>query len=229
MNTSIEQNEEILREMIYEKDYECPICKEQIKRKAVKSSKNRLVDTDFDLNARYDKVNPLYYEVIVCEKCGFAQLNKREETPTLAEAHLIKEKISAQFGGRQYSKYYTATEATDRYKLALLNAIVRNATEGEKAYIALKLGWLYREIGNQEEEREEFPIFELQEEVVCYLIAALSYHAEDYKQAIKWIQIVLRNADISPKLKDRCFSLKQMVTAKEKEIKQAQEQAAAYE
>ena len=233
------QDEGILKEMIYEKDYECPLCKIVIKRKAVRSSKNKLIGTDFDLNARYEKVNPLYYEVVVCESCGFAQLNKREEKPTLAEAKLIKEKISARFGGRQYSTYYRAEEAIDRYKLALLNAIVRNATEGEKAYIALKLGWVYREMGNEEEEKrflgealksflnayqkEGFPIFELQEEVVCYLIAALSYQMEDFKQSLKWIQIVLRTADLSPKLRDRCFELKSMVTAKEKAIKEAEE------
>ncbi|MBQ1275002.1 MAG: DUF2225 domain-containing protein [Cellulosilyticum sp.] len=233
-------NEEILKEMIYEKEYECPLCKTKFKQKAVKSSKNKLLDIDFDLNARYEKVNPLYYEVVVCEVCGFAQLNKRSEMPTLAEASLLKEKIAANFLGRKYSTYYTAQEAIDRYKLALLNAIVRNATEGEKAYIALKLAWVYREIGDSEEEkrflgealksflnayqREGFPIFELQEEVVAYLIAALSYQLENYKQAIKWIQMVLKNPNTSPKLKDRCFSLKAMVSEKEKELKQLEEQ-----
>lgn len=231
---SIEQNDMDLKDLIYEKIYECPICKTQIKKKTIKSSKLKLVDTDFDLNAHYDKVSPLYYEVVVCEICGFAQLNKREEKPTLAEAKLIKDKICVKFGGRQYSKYYTAEEAIDRYKLALLNAIVRNATEGEKAYIALKLGWVYRGIGNEKEEKrflgealkgflnayqkEDFPIFELKEEVVCYIIAALSYQMDNCKQAMNWIQITLRSSEISPRLKDRCFTLKQMIKEKEKNL-----------
>ena len=59
----------------------------------VKSSKNKLLDVDFDLNARYEKVNPLFYEVFVCETCGFAQLNKKEEMPTLAESKLILKQI----------------------------------------------------------------------------------------------------------------------------------------
>lgn len=225
------QNETVLQEMVYEKDYDCPICKQTIRRKMIKSSKNKLLDVDYDLNARYEKVNPLYYEMIVCETCGFAQLNKREETLTLTEIKWIKEKISNHFSKRIYSTYYTE-EAVDRYKLGLLNAIVRNATEGEKGYIALKLGWVYREIGNEVEEkrfmqqaltcflnayhRENFPIFELQEEVVCYLISALSYGLEDYKQAAKWIQITLKGADESPKLRDRCFTLKQMIKEREK-------------
>ncbi len=230
------QNETILQEMIYEKDYECPMCKHNIRQKMVKASKNKLLEVEFDLNAQYEKVNPLYYEMVVCEMCGFAQLNKREEMPTLAEAKLINEKICNNFKGRKYSKYYTAQDAIDRYKLGLLNAIVRNATEGEKAYIALKLGWVYRGIGNVVEEKrflgealksflnayqkESFPIFELQEEVVCYLIAALSYRLEDYKQAGKWIQVTLKMEGISPKLRERCFTLKEMIKNREKEIKE---------
>lgn len=228
-----EIREDILSGLIYEKDFKCPICKEKIKIKAVKASKNRLVSTDLDLNAKYDKVNPLYYEVVVCNICGFAQLNKREEMPTLAEAELIKQMVSSKFGGRKYNQYYTAMEAVDRYKLALLNAIVRNGLEGEKAYIALKLAWVYREMGEEEQEKrflgealtgflkayqsENFPIFELQEEVVTYLIAALSYQVEEYGQALKWIQVTLRHKDASPKLKDRCFELKQLINERQKE------------
>ena len=174
----------------------------------------------------------------ICTECGFAQLSKREEMPTLAEADLIKKAICSKFNGRKYSEYYTAEDAVDRYKLALLNAIVRNALEGEKAYIALKLAWVYRNMGDEAQEkrfigealkgfinayqREGFPIFELQEEVVCYLIAALSYEMDNDQQAIKWLQIVLRNKEISHKLKDRCFELKQMVSAREREKKKAE-------
>ena len=233
-----EENQSILKDVIYEKTHKCPLCGKEIKQKVIKGSKNRLVKTDIDLNAYYDKVNPLYYEVIVCTECGFAQLSKREEMPTLAEADLIKKAICSKFNGRKYSEYYTAEDAVDRYKLALLNAIVRNALEGEKAYIALKLAWVYRNMGDEAQEkrfigealkgfinayqREGFPIFELQEEVVCYLIAALSYEMDNDQQAIKWLQIVLRNKEISHKLKDRCFELKQMVSAREREKKKAE-------
>ncbi|MBP3889109.1 MAG: DUF2225 domain-containing protein [Cellulosilyticum sp.] len=228
------QNVEIIEELIYEKDYKCPMCNQNIRQKVVKASKNKLLDVDFDLNARYEKVNPLFYEVVVCETCGFAQLNKKEEMPTLAESKLIKEKICANFAGRKYSTYYTAEDAVDRYKLALLNAIIRNATEGEKGYIALKLAWVYRAEGNEVEEKrfigealkcflnayqkESFPIFELQEETVCYLIAALSYQVDNLKQALNWIQVTLKGEEVSPKLRDRCFTLKQMIREKEKEI-----------
>lgn len=237
--TAIEEDQSVLKDVIYEKTHQCPLCGNEIKQKVIKGSKNRLVKTDFDLNAYYDKANPLYYEVIVCTECGFAQLGKKEEMPTLAEADLLKKAIVSKFSGRKYSEYYTAEDAVDRYKLALLNAIVRNALEGEKAYIALKLAWVYRNIGDEEQEKrfigealkgfiyayqkEGFPIFELQEEVVCYLIAALSYEMENDEQALKWIQIVLRNKEISQKLKDRCFELKHMISVREREKKQAEQ------
>lgn len=227
------EEQTILQEMIYEKDYKCPICKQIIKQKMVKASKNKLIEVEFDLNAKYEKTNPLYYEMIVCEVCGFAQLNKRETKLTPLESKLIQEKVCNSFGGRKYSTYYTAEEAVERYKLGLLNAMVRDATEGEKGYIALKIAWVYREIGDEAEEkrfieealtcflnayqREGFPIFELEEDIVCYLIAALSYQLEDYKQTLDWIQVLLKKKDVSPKLRDRCFVLRQMVKEKQKQ------------
>ena len=227
------QNIEILRNLIYEKEMECPLCKGVIKKKCVKGSKNRLKVTDYDLCPHYEKVNPLFYEVIVCEYCGFAQINKRKEMPTAAESELICKQVCMKFSGRNYSEFYTAEEAIDRYKLALLNAIVRNGSEGEKAYIALKIGWIYREMGNEEKEvqfleearngfieayhREGDSIFELQEEVICYLVAALSYRIGDYKRVSKWIDNILRNKKLDPKLKTRCIDLIEMTRNKMKE------------
>ena len=230
------QDIELLRDIIYEKEMECPLCKAVIKKKCVKGSKNRLIRTDYDLCSHYEKVNPLFYEVIVCNACGFAQINKRKEMPTAAETELICRQVSMKFSGRNYSEFYTAEEAIDRYKLALLNAIVRNASEGEKAYIALKIGWIYRELRDEEKEvyfleqarnglieayhKEGDSIFELNEEMICYLVAALSYRIGDYKRVYKWIDNILKNKKLEPKLKSRCFELMEMTRnmAKQKEV-----------
>lgn len=227
-----EQDTKLLKDLIYEKEMECPLCKGIIKKKCVKGSKNKLKETDYDLCPHYEKINPLFYEVVVCEYCGFAQINKKTEMPTAAESERICKHVSMKFSGRNYSEFYTAEEAIDRYKLSLLNAIVRNGSEGEKAYIALKIGWIYREMGNEEEEfrfleearngfikayqKEGFPIFELQEETVSYLVAALSYRIGDYKRIYEWIEGLLKNRQLDPKLKNRCFDLLNMARNKEK-------------
>lgn len=231
--------EQVMKEMIYETTCICPICKQEIRKKSVRSSRNKLLNIDFDLNATYEKVNPLYYEITVCTICGYAQLNKNECEPTLAEAKLLTEQIAQKFSGKIYHEYYTIEDAIDIHKLALLNAVVRNALEGEKGYIALKTAWLYREKQDQEQERrflqqaldcflkayrtENFPIFELEETVVIYLVAALSYQLEEYNQCSKWIDTALRHPDSSQKVKDRAFELKRMLKKKLEEIEQVKE------
>ena len=44
---------------------------------------------------------------------------------------------------KKYSTY-TYEDALARYQLALVNAIVKQAKNSEKAYICLKAGWLMR-------------------------------------------------------------------------------------
>ena len=223
-------SEEELKVLIYEKEMECPLCKGKIIKKCVKGSRNRLIRTDVDLCPHYHKVNPLFYEVIVCEYCGFAQLNKKDEMPTPAEGELICKNVCMNFTQRHYHTFYTAEEAVERYKLALVNAIARNGTMGERAYILLKIAWVYREMEKQEEEidhlikarkafmiayqSEEFPIFELQEVVVTYLVAAISYEIGEYKEAKKWLSPLMMNKKLEVKLKDRCLVLKDMINKK---------------
>ena len=91
-------------------------------------------------------MDTLKYDVIMCPRCGYAALSRYFKFLTLHQAKLIKEKISANFKPREEDKRetYTYDEALERYKLALVNAIVKMAKPSEKAYICLKSAWLLR-------------------------------------------------------------------------------------
>lgn len=227
-----------LKEIIYETVCKCPVCQSEIVKKSIRDSRNRMVHIDFDLYACYEYVNPIYYEIVACSKCGYAQLKRSKKVLTLAEIKLIQEAISYQYLGYDYKKYYTRDDAIYMHKLALLNAQVRNATEGEKGYIMMKLAWLYREAGNKEEEdrfiqktrnsfikayqTEEMPIFELEEDVVVYLVAALSYQMKEYKEAKKWLTHIAIKRQINDRLRIRIFDLNRMI--KMQEAKEQEEQ-----
>lgn len=134
------------QDFLFNKSHNCPVCDKEFKVKTVKVGRVRLAGSDMDLRPKYEYMDTLKYDVIVCPRCGYAALSRYFKFLTTPQAKLIKEKISANFKPRDDDKkeIFTYEEALDRYKLALANAIVKMAKPSEKAYICLKTAWLLR-------------------------------------------------------------------------------------
>lgn len=134
------------QDFLFNKSYTCPVCDKEFKAKTVKVGRVKLSGSDMDLRPKYEYMDTLKYDVIMCPRCGYAALSRYFKFLTLHQAKLIKEKISANFKPREEDKRetYTYDEALERYKLALVNAIVKMAKPSEKAYICLKSAWLLR-------------------------------------------------------------------------------------
>ena len=140
--------EEIEQEIIFDKSCICPICSYQFKVKAVKNSKARLVGSDFDLRPRYENIDVLKYDVMLCTKCGYTALSRFFKSVTNVQAKLIKDNITIAYKPMEdTSVLYSYENALGRYKMALVNAIVKRAKVSERAYICLKTAWLLRGMG----------------------------------------------------------------------------------
>ncbi len=132
-------------ELIYDKSTECPLCDYRFTTKTVKAGKTPLVDTDMDLRPKYEGIDIIKYDVIECPRCGFSALTRFFKPVTSVQAKEIRQNISTQFKYKPLSSdIITYEEAIERYKLALVNAIVKHAKPSEKAYICLKAGWVLR-------------------------------------------------------------------------------------
>ena len=145
---SIKQKENIIKEisekdLIYEKTYECPVCDTKFKTKIPKVGGQKLLRVEKDLRPVYQVFEPYKYDVIVCNKCGYATLQKEHKKLSDTQIELIRKNISIKYKEVNYGDVYDYDTAITRYKLALLNAVVRRAKSSEKAYICLKIKWLY--------------------------------------------------------------------------------------
>ncbi|MBD5464763.1 MAG: DUF2225 domain-containing protein [Lachnospiraceae bacterium] len=133
------------QELLFEKSYTCPICDTEFKSRTVRIGKAKLIGTDLDLRPKYETVDMLKYDIILCPHCGYAALSRYFKFLTAPQAKLIKENISASFKPmKEEGTIYSYEEALARYKLTLANAIVKRAKASEKAYICLKTAWLLR-------------------------------------------------------------------------------------
>ena len=152
--------EEVEAEAVFEKTVTCPVCDIPFKIKAIRPGRAKLKGSDSDLRPRYEKVDPIKYDAIACNNCGYAGLTKYFPHVSSRQMHDIKEQISPTFRGYEYHEgIYTYDDAIMRYKLALVTSIVKRAKNSERAYTALKLAWILRGkremIANDPSKKEE--------------------------------------------------------------------------
>lgn len=130
---------------LYDKSWTCPICGGEFKELTVRNSKVKLLGSDQDLRPRYEQLELLKYDVVLCRACGYTALGRYFDTVTQVQAKYIREKICANFTAHTEKKSsYTYDEALWRYRMALANAVVKGTKASEKAYICLKTAWLLR-------------------------------------------------------------------------------------
>lgn len=147
-------------DLLYDKTYTCPVCGKEVKSKTVKSGKAKLHGVDIDMRPKYEKIDPLKYDVVVCRYCGYAALTRFFHSLSDPQVRLIKEKISSSFKytSVEDKMIFTYEEALERHKLALLNAVVKRSRTSERAYICLKTAWLLR--GKREALDKQKPEYE---------------------------------------------------------------------
>ena len=132
-------------DLIFEKSFKCPVCDQEFKNKTVKIGKAKLKGTDLDLRPKYEIIDTIKYDVILCPHCGYSALSRYFQYITGPQAKLIKANISASFVNKPDKGDVTEyDEAIEKYKLALANAIVKRSKSSEKAYICLKMAWVVR-------------------------------------------------------------------------------------
>ena len=149
------------QDFLFDKSCTCPICDKDFKTRTVKVGKAKLAGSDLDLRPRYDQIDMLKYDVIMCPFCGYAALSRFFKFITAPQAKNIKKTISETFQPQKEMKeVYTYDEALERYKLTLANAIVKQTKSSEKAYICLKTAWLLR--GKAEHLDKNLPDYEAQ-------------------------------------------------------------------
>lgn len=133
-------------ECVFDKKVKCPVCDKEFKTKTVKTGRAKLIGQDTDLRPKYQIVDSLKYDAVLCPNCGYAALSRFFNYMSSVQAKMIREQIGATFksADRGDSPVYSYDEAITRHKLALLSTVVKKGKASERAYVCLKLAWLTR-------------------------------------------------------------------------------------
>ena len=144
----------------------CPVCDKEFHYLSVKANRVRLLGTDIDLRPKYEQLDSLKYNVIMCHECGYAARTQTFKDVTTKQKQIIREKIGANYRNTDHDEdriTYDYDTAIRRYQRALGTAIVRGAKSSEIAYLCLQTAWIVR--GKKETLEKTSPTF-----------------AEDYKE-----------------------------------------------
>ncbi len=159
-----EKKEEIKKKAAAELDYlidrsyTCPVCEEDFKSRTVKSRSVRLVGSDMDLRPRYQQLDPIKYDVVVCPCCGYAALGRTFKNIYDSQKKLVRSAISKEFHYTEPDGIYNYDDAIERYQIAFASAMAMKQIDSEKAYLCLKMAWTIR--GKAEELDQNDPQYQ---------------------------------------------------------------------
>lgn len=155
---------------LFAKSYKCPICDKSFKSLTVRSGKLRMVSKEDDLRPIYKELDPIKYEPVVCENCGYASLSRYFDTIMPLQAKRLRAEVKSSFLGfdDDETDIYSYDTAILRYKVVLYCDVVGNVKNSRKAYTCLKMAWVIRgKLENEgasltEEERDKLQADELE-------------------------------------------------------------------
>ncbi len=203
---------------LYDTNAICPVCNNRFQAKAVKSSAYRRQKSDSDFFLRYASINPYFYEVWLCNVCGYAAMKQDFERIREYQKELVQKKIYPKWQGRRYPEVYDIEVAIERYKLALLNSVIIEAKTSRKALNCLRIAWMYRLLQDDTNEQlflkqalegfneayisEDFPICSMDKFTVIYLIGDLNRRIGNFDEANLWFSKVITAPNAAQKIKD---------------------------
>ena len=214
-----EEISEIKEEMLlYDKKVVCPVCENNFLANAVKTNGYRMKTRESDFYIKYDIINPYFYDVWICNVCGYASMKSDFHKLKKFEIESIQKNITPKWRGRKYPAIYDINIAIERYKLSLLNYSVIGSKSSKKAMNCLKISWLYRDFGDTKNEQmfrehalvgfkdaylnEHPPIYGMDSFTIMYLIGELNRRCGNYDEALRYFGEVITSQSADRKTKD---------------------------
>jgi uncharacterized protein (DUF2225 family) len=176
----------------------------------------------------YKNPNPMFYDMWLCKLCGYAAMASKFNNITSKQILKIRENITSKWVfDKQYPDVYDVDTAIEVHLFGLLNSVIKEATESERALISLKIAWLNRIKKDNEKEKlflkqaqvgfikafqeENCPIAGMDEPTLEYLVGEISRRIEDYQSALYWFGKVLVSRSAKEKLKDMAREQKNLI------------------
>jgi len=193
--------------LLWDKKYICPICGSAVMSKKVFTDKIRIKNYDEDLKPNYDVINPMLYSVITCSNCYYSALEPEFEQK-VSPVHMDEiRKIQAEIKAPKDVDFSGERD----HKTAILSYALSSLFYKAKkqpcrmAEVYLRMGWLYREISDNENELKSLARAILsfeecftnsyvdaeKEPMILFYLGELSFRLGKIEDTKKWFSILV--------------------------------------
>ena len=86
---------------LYDKKISCPVCDNEFTVKAIKTSSYKMKSRDSDFFIRYELINPYFYDVWLCNSCGYAAMKSDFLKIRSYQKDDVLNNISSRWKGRE--------------------------------------------------------------------------------------------------------------------------------
>ncbi|WP_158212409.1 DUF2225 domain-containing protein [Natranaerobius trueperi] len=198
-----------MSDVLYDKKLTCLLCKYKFKTKKVRHSRLRLIKEHSDFYREYEGINPNYYLVNVCPKCGYAYTDQFT-SPKPSHKEEIEKKVSNNWVSRDFGIVRDFNMALDSLKLAVFCGQIQGEKYNILATLLLHTAWIYREQNDEQNEmrflklaREQF-LKVYQEDTskevnlakLLFLLGELSKRIGGSDEAVTWFSKLVSDRNI---------------------------------
>ncbi|MGL4655542.1 MAG: DUF2225 domain-containing protein [Sarcina sp.] len=223
INNSIDAEKNLL----FDKSVICPACQTHFKSRTVKVNAPRIDRKDSDFFITYKGINTYFYDVWICNNCGYSALKVDFEKLNSKQIEFILQYIKPKWKPKIYPETYDVNIALDRYKLALITASIIKKKPSTKGMICLKIAWMYRLLENKNMENsflekallsfenaysnEILPVYGMQKANLLYMIGELNRRLGNYENALRNFSLVLIDEIASHRLKELTRDMRDLI------------------
>ncbi len=195
---------------LFDRQYLCPICENSFTSKQVRTSAIRAKERRKDFHTLFSGENPTFYGVICCPKCGFAKFeNDFKKEVTAKDKSIIKSTVSRSWKTQDFTQKRDLSAAIKVHQIARVNYTVLKEKQATIGKLLLRLAWFNDELGDESEsnkyvtlaldaflksyEQEKQEDAEEKELEIIYLIGELNRQLGNYKESVRWFDMVVRH------------------------------------
>lgn len=204
--------------MVLMKSFKCPICAEEFQSHSVRETKLQIDKRgDFFMN-EFKDIDPLWYDIIVCPECGYAEKVSEFAKPIKYNVAKIKKAMSdyKEAMGVAYSDYRTSLEVSKAFHLYEKCLIEKDVNEKAMARGALTSYEFFRRLGDEVKSAEYrdkafgyykgmfksgiLDVTDSQMQQLYIIIGKLHEHREEYEEAKgEYRNAKMLRGDVDPK------------------------------
>ena len=139
-------------DLIWLKEMTCPVCGGKFQSENIRQNKLAQIQVDEDFHTHFDPLSPLYYAVVVCPECNYAE--RRQNFDELKGKFLAAVKAGAaplrqMCAGFNFRLIRTFELALKSFELGALTVQIKGESSDVIGGMYLRAAWLCREAGDE--------------------------------------------------------------------------------